>query len=81
MCCSQTDQEDLSIGYKSILKKSVHHEDTQWLDYLMNFADYAPNNSIETFVESLKELTLLFSIYSPTIAKYFEHAFITTNNT
>jgi len=50
------------------------------MDYLMQFADYASDNSIESFVESLDELAILFELYSPTVLRYFESAFITTNN-
>ena len=46
----------------------------------MQFADYANDNSIESFVESIDELTILFDLYSPTVAKFFESTFITTNN-
>ena len=51
------------------------------MDYLMQFSDYSIENSIESFVESLEELKILFELLSPTVSKYFENAFIKTNNT
>ena len=50
------------------------------MDYLMQFADYSIDNSIESFVESLDELKILFEQLSPTVSKYFENCFIRTNN-
>ena len=46
----------------------------------MQFTDYAQDNSIESFVESLVELKILFEMLSPIVAKYFESCFIKTNN-
>ena len=46
------------------------------MEYLIQFADVAEDISIETFVDSLDELKIMFKTLSPIVIRYFEHAFI-----
>ena len=58
------------------MKKSVYQKSTQWMEYLIQFADVAEDISIETFVDSLDELKIMFNSLSPIVVRYFEQAFV-----
>ena len=53
------------------MKKSVYQRSTQWLEYLIQFAELAEDISIETFVDSLDELKIMFRSFSPIVVRYF----------
>ena len=69
-------KEKYGVGFKSIMKKSVYQRSTQWMEYLIQFAMLADDISIETFVDSLDELKIMFNSLSPIVVRYFEQAFI-----
>ena len=46
------------------------------MEYLIQFADVAEDISIETFVDSLDELKIMFKALSPIVVRYFEQAFV-----
>ena len=76
MAISPGGREKYGHGFKSIMKKSVYQRSTQWMEYLIQFADVAADISIETFVDSLDELKVMFKSLSPIVTRYFEQAFI-----
>ena len=42
------------------------------MEYLIQFADVTEDISIETFVDSLDELKIMFKSLSPIVVRYFE---------
>ena len=68
-------------GFKSILKKSVHLPAIRFRECLMQIGMLCDENSMESFVENLCDLTKLTQEMSPTIVSFFENSFNETHFT
>ena len=67
-----------SMGFNSILHKSVHYNNTRVRDCLMNITMLSQENTLNMFTDNLIELSILFETMSPTVNAFFENAFLQT---
>ena len=51
--------ESDSKGFKTILKKSVHYNNTRFRDVLMNIVMLSNENTLSMFVDNLDEFAML----------------------
>ena len=56
-----------SMGFNSILHKSVHYNNTRVRDCLMNITMLSQENTLNMFTDNLIELSILFETMSPTV--------------
>ena len=69
---------DGSVGYKSLMQKSIHFHHTQFRDCLIDIAIYCQETGIGNFVDSIDDMRILFSTMSNSVINLFESGFNTT---
>ena len=66
---------DVLTGCQSILKKSVHYENSRQRDQLMQLTVLSKVNTLSMYVSSVDDLSILFQKLSPTVNDFFENCF------
>ena len=59
------------LGFKSIMKKSLHFRSARYRESLMEIAMLCQENSTNDFIENLEDIKILFTSMSPAIVEFF----------
>ena len=79
--CLEKEPSQGEKGFKSILMKSLHNNNSLFRENLIEMALLCGENSIDDFVDNLADLEILFNSFSPSEQKLFDKPFKKTRFT
>jgi hypothetical protein len=68
-----------SRGFQSILKKSIHFNNSRYRDILMSITLMSKENTVGMYIENLQDLAIIFDQMSPYVANFLEDCYLETD--
>ena len=63
------------IGFKSIVKKSVHSKNARFMESLIEISMLCEENSISDFVDNQEDMRILLYSMTPPVTEFLNNAF------